>query len=89
LFVLTIVAFLTDTVLVLPIIGLPLVITALSSFLQIIPKKMFGPKKGKIFKVAPIHHHFEAIGWSREKITMRYWIISLIFAVFGVLITLL
>lgn len=89
LFVLTIVAFLTDTVLVLPIIGLPLVITALSSFLQIISKKMFGPKKGKIFKVAPIHHHFEAIGWSREKITMRYWIISLIFAVFGVLITLL
>lgn len=85
---LTVIAFLTNQVLLLPIIGFPLFFTSLSSFLQIISKKMYGPE-GKIFKVAPVHHHFEAIGWSREKITMRYWIISVVFAVSGVVIALL
>lgn len=88
LFALVVVVFLTNTVLILPIIGFPLVITALSSFIQIVSKKIFGPK-GKIFRVAPIHHHFEAIGWSREKITMRYWIISIIFAISGVIVALI
>lgn len=89
LFTLVVVAFLTDTVLILPIIGFPLVITALSSAVQILGKKWFGPVRGKVFRVAPIHHHFEAIGWSREKITMRYWIISLMFAVVGVIVAVL
>lgn len=89
LFSLVVVAFLTDTVLILPIIGFPLVITAASSFIQILAKKWFGPVRGKIFRVAPLHHHFEAIGWSREKITMRYWIISLMFAAVGVIVALL
>lgn len=89
LFALVVVAFLTDTVLILPIIGFPLVMTALSSAIQIISKKIRGPEKGKIFRVAPLHHHFEAIGWSREKITMRYWIISVMFAVVGVIVALL
>lgn len=89
LFALVVVAFLTDTVLILPIIGFPLVITAFSSFIQITAKKWLGPVRGKIFRVAPLHHHFEAIGWSREKITMRYWIISLMFAVVGVIVALL
>jgi len=85
---LALVAFLTDTVLLLPIIALPLTVTALSSALQITSKKLFGPE-GKIFKVAPLHHHFESIGWSREKITMRYWIISIVFAVIGIIIALI
>lgn len=85
---LTVVAFLTNQILLLPIIGFPLFFTSLSSFLQIISKKIYGPN-GKIFKVAPVHHHFEAIGWSREKITMRYWIISVVFAVSGIVIALL
>lgn len=89
LFALVVVAFLTDTVLILPIIGFPLVITALSSAIQIIAKKIYGPVRGKIFRVAPLHHHFEAIGWSREKITMRYWIISIMFAVVGVIVALI
>jgi len=84
---LAVVAFLTDSVLLLPIIGFPLVITSLSSFIQIVSKKIRGPE-GKVFRVAPIHHHFEAIGWSRPKITMRYWIISIFFAVAGVIISL-
>ncbi|MFZ2072631.1 MAG: hypothetical protein WAV10_03055, partial [Minisyncoccia bacterium] len=54
-------AFLTDSVLILPIVALPLVITSLSVILQIASKKLRGGKK--IFKLAPIHHHFEAIGW--------------------------
>ncbi len=85
---LTVIAFLTDQVLLLPIIGFPLFFTSLSSFLQIISKKLYGPN-GRIFKVAPVHHHFEAIGWSRAKITMRYWIISVVFAVSGIVIALL
>lgn len=89
LFALVVVTFLTDTVLILPILAFPLVITALSSAIQIIAKKMYGPVRGKVFRVAPLHHHFEAIGWSREKITMRYWIISTMFAVVGVIVALI
>ncbi len=85
---LTVIAFLTNQVLLLPVIGFPLLFTSLSSFLQIISKKIYGPE-GKIFKVAPVHHHFEAIGWSRAKITMRYWIISVVFSVTGIIIALL
>ena len=81
---LAIIAFLTDSVLLLPIIALPLTATALSSAIQIASKKMFGPR-GKVFRVAPLHHHFEALGWSREKITMRYWVITVVFAVIGII----
>jgi phospho-N-acetylmuramoyl-pentapeptide-transferase len=81
---LAIIAFLTDTVLLLPIIALPLVVTSLSSALQIASKKYFGKK---IFRVAPIHHHFEVLGWSRPKITMRYWIISVMCALIGIIIS--
>lgn len=87
-FTLVTVVFLTDTVLLLPIIGAPLVVTSLSSFVQILSKKIRGPE-GKIFKVAPLHHHFEAVGWSREKIVMRYWLISIICVIAGVIIALL
>lgn len=85
---LAIIAFMTNSVLVLPIIGILLVATSFSSAIQIASKKIFGPVRGKIFKIAPLHHHFQALGWSREKITMRYWIISLMAAVVGVLIAL-
>ncbi len=85
---LTVIAFLTNQVLLLPVIGFPLFFTSLSSFLQIISKKLYGPN-GRIFRVAPVHHHFEAIGWSRAKITMRYWIISVVFAITGIVIALL
>lgn len=85
---LTVIAFLTNQVLLLPIIGFPLMMTSLSSLIQIVSKKIRGPQ-GKVFRVAPLHHHFEAIGWSREKITMRYWIISVIFAISGIVIALI
>ena len=83
---LSVVAFLTDTVLVLPIIAVPLVATTLSDIIQIASYKFFN--KHRIFKVAPLHHHFEAIGWSREKVVMRYCVMTLIFAIIGVIIAL-
>ncbi len=85
-FALTTIVFLTDTLVIFPIIAFPLVATSFSSFVQIFSKKFF---KKKVFRVAPLHHHFEAIGWSRPKITMRYWVLSLMFAVFGVIVWLL
>lgn len=80
--VLSTVAFLTDSVLLLPIIALPLVFTTLSALIQIIAKKYF---HRKVFRVAPLHHHFESLGWPTYKVTMRYWVISIIFSVIGVI----
>ncbi len=81
---LTVVAFLTNTAVLLLVIAFPLVATALSSAIQIFSKKYFHKK---VFKIAPLHHHFEALGWSRPKITMRYWIISVICAILGIIIS--
>ncbi len=80
---LTVVAFLTDSVLVLPIIGFLLVVESGSVILQLLSKKFLGKK---IFLASPIHHHFEAKGWPAYKITMRFWIISVVFASLGVVI---
>lgn len=80
---LAVIAFMTNSVLVLPIVGILLVATSFSSTIQILSKKYFGRK---IFKIAPLHHHFQAMGWSREKITMRYWVISLMAAAVGIII---
>lgn len=82
-FSLTIVAFMTDKVLLLPVIALCLFITEITTIIQIISKKFFGKK---IFLVAPIHHHFEAIGWTVSQVVMRYWIVSLIAATLGVML---
>ncbi len=80
---LAIIAFLTQQVLVLPIIAFPLVATSLSSSIQMFSKKYF---KKKVFLVAPLHHHFEALGWPSYKVTMRYWVISAICGIIGVII---
>ncbi len=83
---LSFVVFLVDGVFLLPVIGALLVATSFSSTVQIISKRYFGKK---IFKIAPLHHHFMALGWSREKITMRYWILALMFAVLGIMIAII
>lgn len=82
-----VVAMLTDTVLLLPVIGFVFVAEAGSTILQITSKKLRGGKK--IFKIAPLHHHFEASGWPETKVTMRFWIIGQVSAVLGVMIFLL
>lgn len=76
------IAFLTDSVLLLPIVALPLVLTSLSVILQMLSKKFRNGKR--LFRLAPIHHHFEALGWSPYKVTMRFWVLSVIFAIIGV-----
>jgi phospho-N-acetylmuramoyl-pentapeptide-transferase len=85
--VLAVIAFLTDSVLILPIVALPLLITSLSVILQILSKKFRNGKR--VFKLAPLHHHFEAIGWPTYKITMRYWIFSVIFAILGIILSII
>jgi len=82
-----VVAMLTDTVLVLPLIGLVFVAEAGSVILQITSKKLRHGKK--IFKVSPVHHHFEASGWPETKVTMRFWIIGQVCAVLGLIVFLL
>ncbi len=70
-----------------PIIGFLLVVTVASNIIQITYRKFTGQK---FFRIAPLHHHFEAIGWPSYKVVMRYWIIGMICAVLGViLVTLL
>ncbi len=83
---LTVIAFLTDSVLVLPIIGILLVIESGSVILQLLSKKIRGKK---IFLAAPIHHHFEGKGWPSYKVTMRFWIIGVFAAIIGVVIRLM
>ena len=78
-----VVAMLTNSLLLLPIIGALFVIEAGSSLIQIVSKRFF---KRKVFISAPIHHHLEAIGWPETKVTMRFWVISFVTAFFGVLI---
>lgn len=73
----------TNTIIYFPIIGLPLVATVLSSVFQIISKRIF---KRKIFIVAPLHNHLQLKGWPNYKVTMRYWIISAISAISGLVI---
>ena len=88
-----IVAFMTDSlgggygVVVLPVIAVPLIITSLSNIIQITSKKLRNGKK--VFLVAPIHHHFQALGWPAYKVTMRFWIIGVIFALLGMVLAII
>jgi len=79
-------AMLTNTVFLLPIIGLLLVVESLSVILQVISKKFF---HRKIFLSSPIHHHLEAIGWPEPKIVMRFWLIGGVCAAIGLMIFLI
>jgi phospho-N-acetylmuramoyl-pentapeptide-transferase len=81
-----VVAFLINAVYILPIAGFMLVLTTGSDVIQIFSKKVF---KRKVFLAAPLHHHLEAIGWERNQITMRYWLISIMCSVLGLAIGLL
>lgn len=83
---LVVVAFLTDAIFVLPVIAFLLIITSASSIIQIVSKKYRNGKK--VFLVAPLHNHFQALGWPAYKVTMRYWIVSVVCAIFGVILAL-
>lgn len=89
---LVVIVFLTDMrgegkgIYLLPIVALPLVITVLSNLIQMLGKKFL---HRKIFRIAPLHHHFEALGWPPYKVVMRYWIVGLVCAIIGLSIALL
>ncbi len=79
-----VIALMTDQVLVLPLIGIVYVIEMLSVIIQLSSKKLRGGKK--VFIAAPIHHHFEALGWGESKVTMRMWILGAFCAGLGVIV---
>jgi phospho-N-acetylmuramoyl-pentapeptide-transferase len=82
-----VVAMLTNSVWILPVIGFILVIESASVIIQLTSKKLRNGKK--VFLSTPIHHHFEAIGWTEPKIVMRFWIISSVMGVMGLVLFLI
>ena len=78
-----VVSMMTNAFLLLPIIGLPFVVEAGSSLIQLFSKKVFHKK---VFISAPLHHHLEAKGWGEAKIVMRFWIIAGVCAIFGIFV---
>jgi len=83
---LAVLAFLTNSVLLLPIIGFIFVIEAASSLIQRFSKQYLGRK---IFRIAPLHHHFEAVGWPEAKVTMRFWVVAAVMATIGLVVGLI
>jgi phospho-N-acetylmuramoyl-pentapeptide-transferase len=67
--------------LLLPFIGGVFILEALSVMLQVGSYKLRNGKR--IFKMAPLHHHFELLGWSESKVIARFWILALVFALFA------
>lgn len=78
---LAVTAVISGQVLLLPMIGLVFVMETGSVILQVASVKLRGKR---IFKMSPLHHHFELVGWDEEKITLRFWIIGALSAVIGV-----
>lgn len=78
-----VVAMMTNSFLLLPIICLPAVVETMSSLIQLVSKKIFHKK---VFISAPLHHHLEALGWGEAKIVMRFWIVAGVCTIVGVFI---
>lgn len=85
-------AFMTGQWLLLPVVGFVFVVEALSVALQVLyfkyTRMRFGTGR-RIFKMTPLHHHFEVIGWSETQITMRFWIVGMMAGLIGVALALL
>lgn len=81
---LAVIAMMINQVLVLPLIGAIFALEMLSVIIQLASKRLRSGKK--VFLSAPIHHHFEALGWGESKVTMRLWIIGAFCAFLGIII---
>ncbi len=79
-------AFMTGQWLLLPLIGIVFVAEALSVILQVTYYKLTGGKR--LFRMAPLHHHFELLGWSETQITMRFWLVSMMAGLLGIALAL-
>jgi phospho-N-acetylmuramoyl-pentapeptide-transferase len=82
-----IIALQTNTIYVLPIIGIIYVVETGSVIINRTSRKLRHGKK--VFLSSPIHHHFEAIGWPETKVTMRFWILGQIAGVLGLIVFLM
>jgi phospho-N-acetylmuramoyl-pentapeptide-transferase len=82
-----IIAMQTNTIYVLPIIGLVYVAETGSVIINRVSRKLRHGKK--VFLSSPIHHHFEAIGWPETKVTMRFWVVGQVSAVLGLIVFLI
>ena len=79
-------AFMTGQWLLLPIVGIVFFAETLSVMLQVVYFKRTGGKR--LFKMTPLHHHFELLGWSETQITMRFWLVSMMAGLLGVALAL-
>ncbi len=80
---LAVVAFLTNSIFLMAIIGFVFMAETVCLLLQLFWKKFLHKK---LFLSAPIHHHFQALGWPETKVTMRFWIIGAVSGIIGVII---
>lgn len=78
-----VIAMLTDTVFILPFLAFIPVIETLSVIFQLTSKKLFGKK---LFRIAPLHHHFEQVGWPESQVVMRFWIVGALMATLGLVL---
>lgn len=78
---LAVIALMINQTLILPIIGGVFMVEAGSSLIQIFSFKYRGGKR--VFKIAPLHHHFQAIGWEETKVVMRFWLAGVVLAFVG------
>src|SRR5262249_32607920 len=74
------VAVATKHEIVLAVIGGLFVLEAVSVIVQVVSFKLTGKR---VFKMAPIHHHFEQLGWTEPQIVIRFWIVSVVLALAG------
>jgi phospho-N-acetylmuramoyl-pentapeptide-transferase len=81
------VAFMTGHVLLLPIIGMVFVLEALSVIAQVAYFKL--THGSRLFRMAPLHHHFELTGWSETQVAQRFWLVSMIFGMLGIALALI
>ena len=79
---LAVIALITGQILVLPIVGFVFVMETMSDIIQIGYYKLSGGKR--VFRMAPLHHHFELGGWDEEKIALRFWIVGILAGLLGV-----
>jgi phospho-N-acetylmuramoyl-pentapeptide-transferase len=91
---LAVVALMVGQVVLLPVIGIVFVAEAMSTMLQVgyykLTKRLSKDRKGKrLFKMAPLHHHFELSGWSETHVTQRFWLVSVLAAMLGVALALI
>ena len=84
---LAVIAMMTDTLLAFVIRSRIFIGETLSVIIQMLSKKFRNGKK--VFRIAPFHHHLEAIGWDEETIVMRLWLLGMMLTIAGTIVALM